>query len=526
MIRKDIKSTKIFTELNKQEQDLYFSYSDKKYIHNVDTFYYSIFLKDDNKNINEFTENDLSIIEKNNSTVDTTVMKNLIKISNFVEHLNNTKTNAELKQGDIYYYQEDELLYKRRRFKIYDHCLSVNNMFDIFLSSYIPNENTPRIIVQLRSIGLWLDGVEQLILDSFNIVKKVLLQFEIEVDHVQENRIDYAYHTNIIQSPDKYFSDDILRNNLQTSFNIYSKTGRKNGNELTVEYLSLGSRRSNNLFFRTYNKTREVVEMNYKGFFIDLWFKNKLISFYDKFCLEFAYKKGSYSQLEFAKLEFYLLYGTDETIKEDIKLLKQDYSTNLEHIRAYTKNLLPAVTLVMNVEFQTMRKFYSYSDYMINSLDTFSSYDDDVLSRLFKILDNRKLFLNYLTSNTVYFIKNGRYFDWWERLRSLKIRSNHKCKELVRDYSRNLNMDKLEQRLKSTLASMNVYLNRDNTDLNQDYAAALCVLNDNDVVGNNIVFCDDETGEVIDLKDFNSEYYNMKNKKQKQLKSLLRIKED
>ena len=257
----------------------------------------------------------------------------------------------------------------------------------------------------------------------------------------------------------------MLRNNLQTSFNIYSKTGRKNGNELTVEYLSLGSRRSNNLFFRTYNKTREVVEMNYKGFFIDLWYQNKLISFYDKFCLEYAYKKGSYSQLEFAKLEFYLQYGTDKTIKEAILLLKQDYSTNLEHIRAYTKNLLPAVTLVMNVEFQTMRKFYSYSDDMINSLDTFSSYDDDVLSRLFKILDNRKLFLNYLTSNTVYFIKGGKYFDWWERLRNLKIKSNHKCKELVRDYSRNLNMDKLEQRLKSTLASMNVYLNRDNTDL-------------------------------------------------------------
>lgn len=497
MIRKDVKNTLIFNELTEEFQKDYFSYSDKKFIHNIDTFYYSVFIENDNT--------DLENIPSVKSLIDSILIK---------------KENVVKNNNEVYYYEDIQLLVTRKRFSIYECCLSINNFFDIFISSYIPNENTPRIVIQLRSIGLWLNGVENLIDNSFSVVERLLSDFNLKVKKVQENRIDYCYHTNYIQNPDKYFSDDILRNNLNTTFSIYSKVGRKNNKELTVEYLSLGKRTSNNVFFRSYNKTREVIEMNYKCFFIDYWYKNKLISFYDKFILEYAYQKGNYEAVEWAKLEFYLKYGQDQQIKENINLLKQDYSTNLDAIRNYIKTtkLVPDITLIMNIEFQTMRKFYYYSDDLISGLDT-KNCNNNLLTKLYQIIDNRKLFLDYLTQNTVVFIKNDKVIDWWNRLSNLKLSCNSNY-EFSRDYSRKLDIDKLKQRLKGTIASMNMYLGNDDTSLTQDMSSVLCVLNDNDVKNEEVVFVNNGTGEILDIND--CDYRYIKEKKKKSLGSLLK----
>lgn len=497
MIRKDVKNTLIFKELTEEIQKEYFSYTDKKFIHNIDTFYYSVFIDNDDVDIGKISN-----------------------IQVLIDSISVKKEDVIKNNDEVYYYEDIQLLVTRKRFKIYDYCLSVNNYFDIFISSYIPNKNTPRIVVQLRSIGLWLDGAENLIDNSFSVIERLLSDFELKCKKVQENRIDYCYHTNYIQNPEKYFNDDILKNNLNTTFSIYSKVGRKNNKELTVEYLSLGKRTSNNVFFRTYNKTREVIEMNYKCFFIDYWYENKLISFYDKFLLEYAYKKGNYEAMEWAKLEFYLKYGQDQQVKKNIELLKQDYSTNLDTIRSYIKSikLVPEFTLVMNIEFQTMRKFYYYSDDLISTLDT-QNCKNDLLRKLYQIIDNRKIFLDYLTSNTVVFEKNNKVMDWWNRLSNLKLSCKSNC-EFERDYSRKLDIDKLKQRLKGTIATMNMYLGHDDTSLTEDMSSVLCVLNDNDVENEGVVIVNNSTGEILDLIDCDYKY--IKEKKKKSLGSLLK----
>ena len=72
---------------------------------------------------------------------------------------------------------------------------------------------------------------------------------------------------------------------MKTSFRIGQKVFRFYQGEITNEYLALGNRKSNNIFFRSYNKTREVCEMKYKDFFFDIWKENGLISEYDYYCL-------------------------------------------------------------------------------------------------------------------------------------------------------------------------------------------------------------------------------------------------
>ena len=63
------------------------------------------------------------------------------------------------------------------------------------------NNNTPRILVQLRSIGLWTLGENELLTYSYGIITEILQRYDIEVNYCQENRIDYCYHTNAIQNP-------------------------------------------------------------------------------------------------------------------------------------------------------------------------------------------------------------------------------------------------------------------------------------------------------------------------------------
>ena len=125
---------------------------------------------------------------------------------------------------------------EKTRFVHYEYCLRLYEQFDIFISSILPNENTPRIVVQLRSRMLVLDGVCKAICKSFRYVEDILLAYGLEPDEVKENRIDYAYHTNLIQNPYKYFTDELLLSNLKTKLRTYHKVGEI-GKKIDIDYV-------------------------------------------------------------------------------------------------------------------------------------------------------------------------------------------------------------------------------------------------------------------------------------------------
>lgn len=494
----NVKRTKIYNEFCTDKQREFFSISEKKYLPHVDTFYYSVFLKGDSK---DFPSKE---------------------IQNFISILNEYKKQMQEEQEDFWYNYEKSLLYRRKVHAIYNHCIGLDSYFDIYICGSLPNDKTPRISVQLRSIGLWSMGERDSIHHSFEHLKDILKEFNLEVDRVQENRIDYCYHTNSLQNPSKYFTDDIIANNIKSTFRIGSKTFTKYNRKFSVEYLSLGNRRSNNLFFRSYNKTREVVEMGYKDFFLDIWLSYGLISKYDYEVYSYAYQFQNYDSIPYGMIEFYLNHGSDSNIKEKFINIKNDKNINIDTVKKLVKGILPQPTLIMNIEYQTMRKFYFGGTDLIDSLPILEECDPKLL-RLFQVLDNRKIFLDYLNTKVVSFwsipidsdinklTDKQIYMDWWYRLRNTKLDNTVQI-DYKRKYNNNNSVEMLIKRLKGNLASLSLYKGNIETDINEDFSNLLSILNDNDYVINT------HYGDLI-IKD--NEYNRIKEKKKKALKSYI-----
>ena len=193
MIRMDIQRTGIFSEFSEEEQKEYFSCNGNKVVHNIDTLYYSVFLEEEEQRVKPFVES-------------------LQRLADSYK-----EGNTVLSVGEMAFYPF--------RFSIYEFCLRLENMYDIFISKYLPNKDTPRIVIQLRSIGLWLEGAKTMIKKSLKALQDIISKFCIEVKKVGENRIDYAYHTNMIQSTAKYFSDKNMLRSLRSEMTIYHKVG-------------------------------------------------------------------------------------------------------------------------------------------------------------------------------------------------------------------------------------------------------------------------------------------------------------
>ncbi|MGV2642734.1 hypothetical protein GNF86_14875, partial [Clostridium perfringens] len=460
--------TKIFNEFTEDKRKEYFSVTKQKYLPHVDTLYYSVFLKGDSK---EFLS---------------------VEIQNFVAILNEFKKQMQEQQEDFWYDYDNSLLYRRKVHAIYNHCIGLDNFFDIYVCGSLPNDYTPRISVQLRSIGLWSLGERESINHSFRFLNKILSDYNLEVDRTQENRIDFCYHTNSLQNPSKYFSDNIIANNIKSTFRIGSKAFTKFNRKFSVEYLSLGNRQSNNLFFRSYNKTREVVEKGYKGIFLEIWRSYGLISQYDYEVYSYAYQKQNYDAIPYGQIEFYLNHGNDPIIKNRFLLIKNDKNINIDTVKKLVNGILPEPTLIMNIEYQTMRKFYFNGSELIDTLPILQECDPCLL-RLFQILDNRKIFLDYLTSKSVSFwsiyididvkklSEKEIYMDWWYRLRNTKLDKTVQL-DYKRKYNNNNSIEMLIKRLKGNLASLSLYKGNIDTDINEDFSNLLNLFNDNDYV--------------------------------------------
>lgn len=489
MITQEVKNCSVFSHFSKDEQKCYFDLSSKKVIHNIDTLYFSCFINEEE----------------------------ISGVNQMLKFLEDTKENmieSKERERDL---SQFGCSLKLIRFSIYEYCLSVPEMYDIFISSYLPNEDTPRAVVQLRSIGLWTVGTKELIQNSVATLSNLLEYYSLKVVKIAENRIDYAYHTNIIQNTYKYFNDSVLLKHLKSSLTKYQKVGSIR-DKITLETMTLGNKKSNNIFFRCYNKTTEVIEMNYKGFFFDYWYRNKLISFYDRYCLEYAYQyRSARIGLLLGRCQFYIEYGKDKALKETLQAYLVTYrykSSNCDELEKLIGGVLPEVTIIMNVEFQTKRKFYqscSIENLKCSVLPNSLYYD------LYRIIDNRKVFLDYLTSKTVCFWneKKNDYCQWWQFIRRCKIASMSDLL-LVRDYARKLDFKRLQSTIVSKVATSSIYQkNVNNNDFSDDIVDLLSSLNDNDMC-----LINSYTGEVNPYIYIDN-YEYIKLQKSNQLKKLL-----
>lgn len=490
MVSVQVQRCKIFNEFDREQQHQYFGISLNKSLHHIDTLYYAVY-------INE--PDDIMELQDNGKLPE--------NLQNFLLMLKEAKNELKANPGETVDF--DNLEAVPRSFSMYEYCVSLNECFDIFISNYIPTKETPRIVVQLRSRYLVMEGVVDALEESFTYLKEFLKPFGLFPVKVRENRIDYAFHTNLIQNPYKFFSDDNLKKHLKTKL-VKGAKDFTFGEEIKLETLQLGNRKSNNVFFRAYDKTKEVIDMNYKSFFITRWFQNGLISEFDKFVYEIAYELKAYrTGVLVGRLKWYIQHGSDEElISECKKLLETNYikSDNCEQIEKKLHNIIPEPTLIFNIEFQTKRKFFVSCSKWLDMLcelpygnkTVVPVQKDPLLKPIFEILENSRFIIDYLTSygNVVSFVKDRHlsmkqfldqeqpYQNWWKRIRSTPVDySMDSIIDLYRTYDTEASIRKSQRTLQGQIARLAI-LNRSDTDestFEEDFADALCFLNDNDV---------------------------------------------
>lgn len=518
----------IANEFDQETLEKYFGLKRDKSIHHIDTLYYSVFLNEPS-----------DILELQERKRLPEGFQNML--------LTLREMKSYLKQGfDVPVEIGDDMEATLKSFSMYDFCISKNECFDIFILGHLPTAETPRCLIQLRSRFLVLEGVMDALDESLRYLREFLAPFGLFPVKCCENRIDYAFHTNLIQKPGKYFCDKFLRMHLDTKLRIYQKIG-KIGKDISVDTFNLGNRRSNNVYFRAYNKAREVIEMNYKSFFISRWRHNELISEFDEFVYRRAYELGSFrTGCLIGRLEWYLAHGSNEYLLELCeKLIQSDYvkSDNCPDIERRIHNVIPEPTVIYNIEFQCKRKFFlsckSWLDlnHVLNfkELDDWDWYDP-LLSDIHCILLNSKEIIDYLTryhgvisfvsdKNLTYkeFLEEGSYMNWWKRIRSTPIKySKDSVVELIREYDTKADIQKSKRLLMGQISRVAMLKRSDTTvkSFEDDIIDSLCVLNDNDVVP--YVKSPDFADKVIQPL----EYYNISNRKARQLRGIIREEDD
>ena len=470
----------VLSEFTPEERKHLFSLKDKGVLPHIDTLYYTVSISGDSN------ENDSKGLKE------------------LISELSRLKKQKMTNPAENVVFCDLEVM--PTGFSIYEFQLRLNETFDIFIGRYLPNPSTPRVVVQLRSRSLVLDGVSGAILRSYAAVKILFDTFGLTVGEVRENRIDYAYHTNLIQNPYRFFADDRLLRHLRTNFGIGQKVFRF-GKDIRLDYFALGQKKSNAIFFRCYNKSQEVVEKNYKPFFIERWLENGLISQYDAYVYRCAYELHSYrTGLLVGRMRWYIEHGKDGELRERFQ---QDLDTgyvnsdNNEFLEKELSSVLPPVTLIMNVEFQTKRRFYaSVGEQFLRGM--VYRYDGDpALEKLMKLVSLSPEFLEYLTRETICFVADRNdedrvMCDWWRRIHSCRIPFTDKVTlDLWREYDRKTDIVRSRSLLQSAIARYSIISRQslDSRSFAEDVSDVLCSLNDNDFYG----FATDKDGMPVRL---------------------------
>lgn len=477
-IKKHLNSTKIYQELDDKNREYWFDFKQKKFLHNIDTFYYSV------KLVEDFT---------NDSSDDS-----VLRFRKFFEQKKSILDSRYGQLVQIFFpgFDRSLNLCAGSYAGFFSIRLECPEWFDIFIAPSVPHGSdggfsvTSEIVVQLRSYMLWMYGVHEAFERSYEYVKQICDYFGLHIAYCQENRIDYCWHSNYLSNPEKFFSpESFYKMRVDRFKDALIHTAKVGSEGYEIDYVSMG-KRSDKVFIRIYLKSKEVIEKNYKPWFFKVWLFNGLINRYDLYCYEECYKKHSWQYLDTARLKYYSEYGSDPELREQCRDVVEDKVTmSPDTLHKLADTLTPKINLIMNVEYQTMRKHtktYELVPFRDNSARETSK-------RIYDYLDNRKIIADYLTFYVLRLVKpegdsNKSRRDlcaFWTALRSCRmidVNVRPKDVKLIRQYCRQLNSDIMKKCVINAAVTLGIYtrgINNDN--VVQDCVEALCQLNDNDI---------------------------------------------
>ena len=464
------------------DTDFWFKKTEKKFLHNIDSFYFSV------KLYNDFS----------NDSHDSAALHLRDIINNF-----SSASNKDAQPFHDFLYSEPIIYHPFKRFSsFYSFNLEVPGKFDFFFAPTVPKNQdglilTSEIHVEIRSKILWEIGPKLAFDEAFHFVQIFCSHYHLNIKEVKENRLDFCWHTNYFDNPEKIFNIDYLSKH-STGYlgrdrkcpgtkKIQSIASFDSDGNVDVGYISLGNR-SDKLFLRIYHKDKEVIEQGYKSWFLYQWFFNGLISRYDLYCFEYAYKERNFALINLARLNFIKEYLSDslsiedtETLDSLLNMQPRDYCA----MGNFADQFLPKVTKIYNIEFQVMRK--------MSKTFTLIPFRENtgVTKRIYDILDNRKLITNYLTHESFRLIKNDdsnksrcSYTDFWARLRSCKMIDVPSVRDLKlqREYCSQIDMSIRKKRVVRAISGFALALTRNaDSSIFEDAAECMSYINDNDI---------------------------------------------
>lgn len=123
------------------------------------------------------------------------------------------------------------------------------------------NHNTYPVVIKFKSTLLWNKG-----LNAYYYAESVLLNVFKKILDTKISRVDMALHVDFIYASTLHL-DDFVGQFKKDSMHRYDRT---------IETLYFGSRKTQKVLCRLYNKTREVFETKNKIWFFDIWHKADL----------------------------------------------------------------------------------------------------------------------------------------------------------------------------------------------------------------------------------------------------------
>ena len=479
-----IGKTQIYKEFDEVENSYWFDFKQRKFLHNIDTFYYSVKFAQDFT----FDSNDI----------------NVKRFRKYFENLYAELESSNVYGGCVTFYipgLESQLNVKPFNYAgWFTICLECPDYFDIFFAPKVPHSQdggdsvTCECVVQIRSYMLWMYGVRKAYEMSYGYIQTIADYFHLDIAYTQENRVDYCWHTNYLQNPAKFFAPkDFYKMRVDRFKDALFHTSKKGSEDYEIDYIALG-KRSDKIFIRIYLKSKEVVEKGYKPWFFKVWLFNGLINRFDLYCYEYAFLKHSWKSLDLARITYYSEYGRDKQLIDKCKrVIDGKVQLSADELQKFADQLTSRVNLVMNVEYQTMRKHSK--TYQL--LPFFDNTDKLTSKRIYDYLDNRKLICDYLTSKVFRLVepyepgvndsnKSRREpCAFWKSLQSCKLTDCFVPEDdlsLVRTYTRKLNSEVVKSRAIKAAVTYGIYTKgvNDENPL-QDCIEALCMLNDNDL---------------------------------------------
>jgi len=469
----------LFLEMTQPEKEIWFDFSRQKVLHNIDTFYYTVKLKED--------------LSKTSSSDTVQAYRDYFK-----PRLETIRETREPMFLNLLPDLPDLLLMPGGYGKYYKVHLQYADIFDIFMALEVPPSQdkqasvTPEIIVQLRSYNLWLYGVHGAFDSSYFKLQKILTYFELHIKVCQENRCDFCFHSNYLDNPEKFFDlENFYKMRCDHFKGTFTQSDRVGTDGYEFDYHALG-KRGDKCFVRIDLKTKEVVQKGYKAFFFLVWKLYGLINEYDKWCLERAYQFRDWHYLDLARLEFYLEHGQSETAKNTCRILIKEYNENhrlTDDMIELANYLTPPIHKIINVEFQVMRKMSK--SFQLLSKDGVPHEVMDVEQYLY----NLPLIKDYLTGHVLRLVNPDNDGDsnkarredtpFWAKIRKSKPLYDlfdTEEQELLRKYQRNLNADLMKKQILQKSVVYGFYQKGRNTDDPlEDAMQALLTFNDNDI---------------------------------------------